>query len=194
MEGLDKVRGRALYVGDYDAARLGYRIDVAFLITSSQATGSILKIESEDVLASPGVRAVITHENAPRLHKVFTISGTEIADILPLQEPALHYAGQCIAMVVADTLEHARTAALLVKVQYSEPSPAQAFTLEQGRPRATDAKTVGAVTKDTLRSVTRRKSTDLRRTRSISHSKLLLITTMRWSLPVLSRPGTKTAA
>ena len=143
VEGPQKVRGEAVYVGDYDAARLTQEMDVAVLITSAQATGCVVDIDSELALASPGVREVITHRNAPRLHKVLVVSGTEIADILPLQEPTLHYAGQCVAMIVADTLEHARTAALLVKVRYSMPNVDQAFTLEQGQSRAVDAKTVG---------------------------------------------------
>ncbi len=47
-------------------------------------------------------------------------------------------------MVVADTLEHARTAAQLVKVTYSAPDATQAFNLDQGDNRIADAKTVGA--------------------------------------------------
>ena len=143
VEGHRKVRGEAVYVGDYDAARIGSEMDVAVLVTSAQATGSVIGIQAELALASPGVRAVITHENAPRLHKVFVVSGTEIADILPLQQATLSYAGQCVAMVVADTLEHARTGALLVEVVYSQPNIERAFTLDQGLSRAADAKKVG---------------------------------------------------
>ena len=143
VEGHAKVSGQALYVNDYDATRFGLPLDVAVIVTSSQATGSIIGFETTDALASTGVRAVMTYENAPRLHKVSTVAGTEIADILPLQEPTLHYAGQCIAVVIADTLEHARTAALLVKAEYSAPSPEQAFTLHQGSARTKDAKKVG---------------------------------------------------
>ncbi len=144
IEGREKVVGQARYVGDFDGPNLSVELDVAVAVTSSQATGCILSIDSEEALASPGAMAVLTYENAPRLHKVFSPNGTEIGSILPLQETELHYAGECVAVVVADTLEHARTAALLVKVTYSAPESSQAFTLEQGNNRIADAKTVGA--------------------------------------------------
>ncbi len=147
VEGRDKVMGRALYAGDLNSAKLEQDTDVAVAVTSTQATGTILAIDTEQALESPGVRAVLTHENAPRLHKVISVNGTEIGDILPLQEAKLHYAGQCIALVIADTLENARTAALLVSVRYSAPEAAPAFTLEQGMNRAKDAKMVGSLEK-----------------------------------------------
>src|SRR5206468_3282540 len=39
---------------------------------------------------------------------------------IPLSDGTIHYVGQQIAVVVADTLEHATHAAELVKVEYSE--------------------------------------------------------------------------
>lgn len=147
VEGRDKVLGRAQYAGDLNSAKLERDTDVAVAVTSTQATGTIVSIDTEQALGSPGVRAVLTHENAPRLHKVISVNGTEIGDILPLQEAKLHYAGQCIALVVADTLENARTAALLVSAHYSAPEAAPAFTLEQGMNRAKDAKMVGSLEK-----------------------------------------------
>ena len=116
IEGREKVRGESKYVGDYSGADLGLACDVAVVVTSTQATGSILSIDAKQTLSCPGVSAVLTHENAPRLHKVFSPNGTEIGTLLPLQNAALHYAGQCVAVVIADTLEHARHAAVLLKL------------------------------------------------------------------------------
>ncbi len=144
VEGRDKVMGRAVYAGDFYSDRLGYEVDVAYAVTSTQATGFVRSIHTAAAFASEGVHAVLTHENAPRLNKVLSLNGTEIGDILPLQDSKLHYAGQCVALVVADTLEHARNAALLVEVQYSDPEAACAFTLQQGQSRLSDAKSVGA--------------------------------------------------
>ena len=132
------------YVGDFSGPDLLLDFDVAVAVTSSQATGSVLSIDSTEALASPGAKAVLTHENAPRLHKVFSPNGTEIGTFLTLQEERLHCAGECFAVVIANTLEHARTAALLVKVTYSAPEASPAFNLEQGENRIADAKTVGA--------------------------------------------------
>ncbi len=147
VEGRDKVMGRAVYAGDFYSDRLEREIDVAYCVTSAQSTGSVLSIDTQAALASPGVHAVLTHENTPRLKTVLSLNGTEIGDLLPLQDSKLHYGGQCIALVVADSLDHARNAALLVKVTYSEAETKPAFTLQQGTDRLADAKQVGAMEK-----------------------------------------------
>ncbi|WP_420593832.1 xanthine dehydrogenase family protein molybdopterin-binding subunit [Deinococcus sp.] len=143
VEGRDKVMGRAHYAGDFGSAELHQDMDVAVAVTSTQASGRILDIETAAVLAAPGVRAVLTHQNAARLNKVLATNGAEIGDLLPLQDDQVHYAGQCVALIIADTLEHARAAASLLKVRYSEVSPDTAFTLTQGQGRAQEADVVG---------------------------------------------------
>ena len=144
LEGRDKVRGRVKYAGDITPSEMGGVLDVAVAVTSTQATGRVLAIDAAAALALPGVRLVVTHENAPRLHKVVSLSGAEIGDLLPLQDDQLHYYGQCVALVVADTLEHARAAAALVRVRYTDPDPAASFTLAQGQARVKDAAKVGS--------------------------------------------------
>lgn len=143
VEGHDKVRGRIRYAGDLSAASLGSDLLAAVAVTSSQSSGRILSMDGEAALASPGARLLVTHENAPKLKKVMSITGTEIGDLLPLQDDAIHYGGQCVALMVADTLENASAAAGLVRVHYSPPEPQRAFSLEQGASRAEDATKVG---------------------------------------------------
>ncbi len=145
VEGRDKVTGRVRYAGDLNAATIGDHaaIDVAVAITSTQSGGRVAAIDGREALASPGVRLLMTHENAPRLHKVVSFTGTEIGDLLPLQDGAVHYGGQCVALLIADTLEHARAAAALVRVHYSAPEAPGAFLLGQGLDRARDAEKVG---------------------------------------------------
>ena len=145
LEGPDKVRGRALYAGDITAPQLpGGVLDAAVAVTSTQASGRILAIDPAAALAMPGVRLVVTHDNAPRLHGVLATNGAEIGDLLPLQDDKLHYYGQCIALVVAVSLVHARAAAPLVAVRFSAPDPDAAFTLAQGTDRVKDVAKVGA--------------------------------------------------
>ena len=72
IEGREKVRGESKYVGDYSGADLGLACDVAVVVTSTQATGSILSIDAKQTLSCPGVSAVLTHENAPRGHSRYT--------------------------------------------------------------------------------------------------------------------------
>lgn len=144
LEGRDKVRGQVRYAGDITPPDMGGVLDVAVAVTSTQASGKIVSIDAAAALAMPGVRLVMTHESAPRLHGVLATNGAEIGELLPMQDEKLHYYGQCIALVVADTLEHARAAAPLVAVRYSKPDPAAAFTLAQGGGRAKDVAKVGA--------------------------------------------------
>ena len=143
LEGRDKVRGRARYAGDITSAEVGGVLDVAVAVTSTQASGQVLAIDDAAALAMPGVRLVVTHENAPRLHQVLSLTGAEIGDLLPLQDNKIHYAGQCLALVVADTLEHARAAAAAVEVRYSAPDPRAAFTLAAADGRTKDVTKVG---------------------------------------------------
>jgi xanthine dehydrogenase YagR molybdenum-binding subunit len=64
----------------------------------------------------PGVVAVISYRNAPRLAQL------EDADLAVLQSDAVAYYGQLVAVVVAETSEIARQAADLVTVRYAEQS------------------------------------------------------------------------
>ena len=72
--------------------------------------------------------AVLTHENAPRLQPIpekmgetqFRGEGGITETRQPLQNATIEYAGQPLAVVVADTHERARYAASLVRVTYAE--------------------------------------------------------------------------
>lgn len=144
VEGRDKVTGRLRYVGDLSADLLGGKLDCAVPITATQASGTILAIDTREATASPGVRIVLSHENAPRLKKQTSFAGAEVADLPPLQDAQVRYGGQIVAVVVADTMEHARRAALLVRIRYSAPADGKAFTLAQAPDRNKDTKKVGA--------------------------------------------------
>lgn len=152
LEGRDKVLGRAQYTGDLNSPPPGTAVlDVAVAVTSTQATGHVLGFDLAEARQMLGVRLIVTHENAPRLHSVTSLSKTEIGDLLPLQDAKLHYNGQCIALVVADTLENARAAAARVGVRYSAPAPDAAFTLTQAQDRVKDVDSVGGRSPATLK-------------------------------------------
>ncbi len=143
IEGRDKVTGRVRYAGDLSSAEIA-DLDVAVAITSTQSSGRIVSIDAVAALAQPGVRMLMSYQNAPRLKKAMSPIGAEIGELLPMQDDRIHYGGQCIALLVADTLEHARAAAHLVAVTYSAPDNDRAYTLDQGMSRAVDVKKVGA--------------------------------------------------
>jgi xanthine dehydrogenase YagR molybdenum-binding subunit len=68
--------------------------------------------------------AVLTHRNLPRIPGRQEVQGTPDLSVgRPLQPPqddTVNHNGQPIAVVVADTLEHATQAAWLVRATYGE--------------------------------------------------------------------------
>jgi xanthine dehydrogenase YagR molybdenum-binding subunit len=120
VDGIAKVTGGARYSAEIHLENVAY----ACVVQSSIARGRITKIDGIRARNAAGVLAVLTHENRPGLHKqeknpyVLTIEGR-----LPLQDDEVCYAGQHVALVVAETLEQAAYGASLVKVEYEEKKP-----------------------------------------------------------------------
>lgn len=123
VEGKLKVTGQADYSSDIEFVNLAH----ACLVQSTIAAGRIASIDTSAAKNAPGVLAVITHENAAKLNKVgFPQPGqprTSAGHMLPvLQDDVVHFSGQHIGIVVADSLSRAEYAANLVKVEYEEQS------------------------------------------------------------------------
>ena len=113
VDGPAKVAGAAAYPSDVRYPHMAH----AALVRSTVAAGRISRIDADAARTAPGVLAVITHENTPRLER-------GPASILGLQPPAplqddriLHH-GQYVAVVVAETPREATAAARLVEVAY----------------------------------------------------------------------------
>jgi xanthine dehydrogenase YagR molybdenum-binding subunit len=121
VDGRQKVTGRALYASDFPVQNPAYA--VAF--QSTIARGKVLSIDASEAQRHPGVIAVITHENAPKLYRVSMdhITGKPGQTFLPLQGNQIHYAGQYLGLVVAETITAALHAASLVKVTYAQEKP-----------------------------------------------------------------------
>ncbi len=124
-----KVSGSARYVAEIDAPRLAH----AVLVESAIARGRILSISIARALHSPGVIEILTHENAQRLAPARVLldpgddgqlnaNGAGTAH-LPLQSPEIHYSGQHVALVVAESLEQATRAAECLDIQYQPQTP-----------------------------------------------------------------------
>ena len=132
VDGAVKVTGRARYAGDFAVPGTVH----AVLVQATIARGSIAAIETARAEVSPGVVAVYTHLNLPRLEpppESFTdnFPGERRA---PLSDGEIHYAGQHVALVLAATLEQAQAAAMLVAVRY-DPAVAK-LQLREGMPGA----------------------------------------------------------
>jgi xanthine dehydrogenase YagR molybdenum-binding subunit len=123
-----KVTGTATYAADTDVTKVAH----AVIVTSSIAKGTIAGLELAEARRSPGVLAVLTHLDAPRVvagkgpHAEHN-PGLRVLQLL--QSDVIDYADQPIAVVVADTLERAQHAATEIKVKYA--SDAAVASIEQ---------------------------------------------------------------
>src|SRR5207244_3161102 len=72
-----------------------------------------------------GVLAVLTHHNMPRMIPVpWSHLRPQGQTYLPLQDDKIHYAGQPVAIVVAETLDQAAYAGTLIEIAYKVNPPA----------------------------------------------------------------------
>src|SRR6266516_258494 len=110
IDGVQKVTGAAKYAYEYPVEGVTY----VFPVQSTIARGRVVSIDASAARALPGVIAVLSHENAPRLAPL------DDAELAVFQSDAVAYHGQFVAAVVAGTLEVARQAASLVVVHYQE--------------------------------------------------------------------------
>ncbi len=110
IDGAQKVTGAARYAYEYPVESVTY----VFPVQSTIAKGRIVSIDASAARALPGVIAVLSHENAPRLAPL------DDAELAVFQADAVAYHGQFVAAVVAETSEIARQAASLVVVRYEE--------------------------------------------------------------------------
>jgi xanthine dehydrogenase YagR molybdenum-binding subunit len=126
VDGPAKVTGQAKYAVEFEVPDCA----CAWPVVSNVAKATITAIESKAAQAAPGVLAVLTHENAPKPNEAngekeeaTRAHGIRIEERNPLQDNQVHYAGQFVALVVAQTLEQARYAASLVRVRYAPENP-----------------------------------------------------------------------
>ena len=96
--------------------------------------GRISRLDPTRAEAMPGVLTVLTPANAPRLR------GRAASDLPVLQSLDVHYQGQVVAAVVAETSEIAKAAVGAVVVEYAAEPPDVVLHRRPGRPlRAREA-------------------------------------------------------
>lgn len=103
-----------------------------YVIGSTIAKGRIAGIDLAAAKAAPGVRAIVTADNAGKLGK----GDRNTARLLG--GPEIEHYHQAVALVVADTFEQARAAAQLVRVNYDRTDGAfvLAAVKDTGKPRS----------------------------------------------------------
>jgi xanthine dehydrogenase YagR molybdenum-binding subunit len=127
-EGILKVTGRASYAADNHPEGMLYGV----CAVSTIARGRVRHLDVEAAKAHPRVVEVITPANRPPLAGDPEAKGSLFAFRMEaLQNDRVRYAGQPIALVVAETLEAATEGAALLKPRY-EVEPAR-LGLDVGR-------------------------------------------------------------
>ncbi|MCX6218651.1 xanthine dehydrogenase family protein molybdopterin-binding subunit [Spirosoma sp.] len=122
VDGRLKVTGGAKYFAEFEIPGTTYCV----LVTSTIARGSIASMETKKAEGAPGVLAVFTNLNLPKIPGLNTPEGNNAKKpsggetYQMLTDKKILFAGQPIAMVIADTLERAQYAATLVKTTYSK--------------------------------------------------------------------------
>ena len=119
VDGAEKVRGAATFAAEVPMNGLLY----AALVHSTIARGRIATLDTTAAERAPGVALVMTHRNAPKLSIPPAMGGASLKaagnNMLPiLQDDAVRWNGQVVALVLADTQEQADHAATLVDVRY----------------------------------------------------------------------------
>src|SRR5271165_2355651 len=110
VDGHLKVTGSIRYAAEHPFPGLVY----GALVSSTIAKGTITAIDSKAAENAPGVVAVISHLNAPK------IPGYGEHDVKTFNDNKVYFNGQPVVLVIANTFERAKYAASLVKVKYDK--------------------------------------------------------------------------
>jgi xanthine dehydrogenase YagR molybdenum-binding subunit len=121
IDGPAKVTGTARYALEHPLGPPVYLHAVQARI----ARGRVASIGTADATALPGVLAVLTHRNAPRL------ASDEDRELWVLQDDEVSFRGQYVAAALADSSEVAREAAGRVGIEYEEWSHAAELSAER---------------------------------------------------------------
>jgi xanthine dehydrogenase YagR molybdenum-binding subunit len=138
VDGHAKVTGAARYTAEVALPGVTY----AVLVGAEIPSGRVVEVEPLPAGVA-GVLAVLTHENLGKIaappHLLPSLVGGPApgASFFPMQDEVVHYAGQPVAVVVADSHERAQYAAQRLRVRY-ERTPS-VTTIDEGREQAYEA-------------------------------------------------------
>ncbi|MET7801353.1 xanthine dehydrogenase family protein molybdopterin-binding subunit [Streptomyces decoyicus] len=144
VDGPAKVTGSGRYAAEFTLPGTTY----AALVGARTASGRVLGIDTSAAEKAGGVLAVLTHRNLPKIatppHLLPSLAGHAAPgeSFFPLQSDVVHYFGQPVAMVIADSHERAQFAARQVHVDYER--SASTTTLDEGRDQAYEPEAIFA--------------------------------------------------
>lgn len=124
IDGPLKVSGQASFAAEFPLEGMTY----AALKYSTIARGRIVGFDTSAAEAAPGVVLVMTYQNAPRLKPLPPFMTKPKAaggdDVPVMQDDQVHWNGQPVALVLAETQEQADHAQSLIRVTYETGSDA----------------------------------------------------------------------
>ncbi|HEX4658623.1 MAG TPA: molybdopterin cofactor-binding domain-containing protein, partial [Streptosporangiaceae bacterium] len=133
VDGPLKVQGKARFAAEVAMEGLTY----AALAHSTIARGRIARIATAAAEAAPGVVLVMTYKNAPRMNPpaLFLTSPSAAGpSTLPImQDASIHWNGEPVAVVLAETQEQADHAAALIEIGYAPEPAVTSFEAAKGR-------------------------------------------------------------
>jgi len=116
VDGVKLATGRPVFTDDVKLERMLY----GALLTSPHAHARIKRIDASRARALPGVHAVLTYEDIPRVK--YASGGQSYPQPPPYDQVVLdnkvRHVGDRVAVVAAETLELARQALRLIEVEY----------------------------------------------------------------------------
>jgi len=131
LDGALKVKGAAAFAAEIPLERMAY----AALVYSTVAKGRIASLDTSLAESAPGVVLVMSHRNAPKMKPVPLFmtkpKAAGGADLPVFQDESVHWNGQPVALVLAETQEQADYACTLVRVTYD--SAHAVTTLQEAR-------------------------------------------------------------
>jgi xanthine dehydrogenase YagR molybdenum-binding subunit len=130
LDGPLKVRGEARFAAEFVMDGMVY----AALRYSTVARGRVTTLDTTAAEAAAGVVLVMTHRNAPRMPPPpLFLTAPKAAggsDLPVMQDDSIHWNGEPIAVVLAETQEQADYGASLISVAYESSAPR---TFEEAR-------------------------------------------------------------
>ncbi|MBC7934055.1 MAG: xanthine dehydrogenase family protein molybdopterin-binding subunit [Rhizobacter sp.] len=119
VDGKAKVTGQAKYSAEYEMPGLAYGV----IVGANISKGTIAAIDINAAEKAPGVLGVVTHLNITKPAGYIAADATKPAAVRGLKvfdDNVIHFNGQPIALVMADSFERATHAASLIKAQYNK--------------------------------------------------------------------------
>jgi xanthine dehydrogenase YagR molybdenum-binding subunit len=129
IDGRLKVTGAAKYSAEYTVEGLTYGVLAGSTITK----GTIATLDTKAAERAPGVLAVVTYLNAPKVPGFQPDQKGIRAQLKVFNDDKIFYNGQPIALVIADTYERAMYGASLVKATYNKEEHQTSLTDNLGK-------------------------------------------------------------